>query len=169
MGLKISEVIYNSPDLKVRIASSRPIEPKVGSDIIMWAQNTDYSHVLIIINDMVFQASHGYVNAVTLRHFLSENKIIHKIEIKKEECDFDYLFNSLGKKYGYKQLVKIAEKYILLIKLRLIRKYKYKDNGDSSLICSEYVGKFLKLDWVNDLTDPQDIISYLETIKKNKV
>lgn len=164
--IKIWEVVRDNEDIKVEIASSRPIKRKIGSDLIMWEQDTDYSHVLVIINDMVFQASHGYANAVTMSHFLSENLIVSVIEIDKEKCDLDFLFSNLGKKYGYMQIIEIAVKFILLTKLRILRGFKYKDNGNQSLICSEYVGKFLKLSWVNDLTSPQEIISYLLTIKK---
>lgn len=158
-------IIKKSKNIRIWIASSRPIKNKIGSDIIMWSQNTNYSHVLIIINDMVFQASHGFVNATSMENFLKENLIVDRIEIEKEKCDFKYLFLTLGNKYGYKQLFKIALKYVMLTKLKIINNFKYKDNGNRYLICSEYVGRFLMLDWVNDLTDPEDIISYLVSIK----
>jgi hypothetical protein len=161
-------VVKDSKHIRIWIASSRPIEDKIGSDLIMWFQETDYSHVLIIINDMVFQASHGFVNATSMENFLKENLIVNKIEIEKEKCDFKYLFLTLGNKYGYNQLIKIATKYILLTKLKILKRFKAKDNGNKFLICSEYVGRFLMLDWVNDFTDPEDIITYLETIKRKR-
>lgn len=163
---KIWQIILDNPNVKVKIASSRPIKAKIGSNLIMWFQKTDYSHVLVILNDMVFQASHGYANNVPLEHFLEENMIVNSIEIQKEVCDFEFLFYKLGKQYGYLQIIEIAQKFILLTKLKIIKKFKYRDNGSQSLICSEYVGKFLKLEWVNDLTDPKEIITYLISVKK---
>lgn len=159
-------IIKESKDIRIWIASSRPIEKKIGSNLIMWSQNTNYSHVIIIINDMVFQASHGFVNATSMENFLKENIVVDKLEIEKHKCDFKYLFLTLGNRYGYKQLFKIAFKYIVLTKLKIMNKFKYKDNGNKYLICSEYVGRFLMLDWVNDLTDPEDIINYLITIQR---
>jgi|GEM_PF-2192078 len=167
MQVQLWDIVEKSKHTRVWIASSRPIDDKIGSDLIMWYQDTDYSHVLIIINDMVFQASHGYANAVPMSHFLKENKIINRIEIQKDKCDFKYLFLTLGTKYGFTQLWKIALKYILVTRFKIIRRFKYKDNGTKNVICSEYVGNFLRLDWVNDLTDPEDIITYLESIKAN--
>lgn len=166
MAQTVWELIYNNPDTTVAIASSRPIKRKIGSDLIMWYQKTNYSHVIVIIEDMVYQASHGYANTIPFKEFLKNNMIVDLVEIEKEKCDFEYLYNTLGTKYGYAQLFKVAMKFITITKLKMFRNYKYKDNGNKYVICSEYMGKFLKLDWVNDLTDPRDIIKYLLTIKK---
>ena len=167
ISTKLWEIILNDPNLKVEIASSRPNTHKIGSSIIMWYQNTNYSHVLVIVNDMVFEASHGMAHIDMMEKFLKENVIVNRIEIPKEKCDFEYLFSTLGNAYGYSQIIEIASRYIFLLKLKLIRKFKYKDNGSSQVICSEYVGKVLRLDWVDDLTSPEEIVSYLLTIKKN--
>lgn len=164
--IKFYELINESTDLKVTIASSEPINKKIGSEVIKFYQKTKFSHVLIIVNDVVFQASHGRVNAFHITEFLSENKIIDSIEIDHKECDFEFMFKTLGRKYGFIQLYKISVKYLLLTKIKIIKNFKYKDNGDKYLICSEYVGRFLKLPWVNDLTSPGEIIAYLMTIKK---
>jgi len=164
--IKFYELVKVSPDLKVTIASSEPTKKKIGSELIKFYQKTDFSHVLIIVNDMVFQASHGRVNAFHITEFLVDNKIIDSIEIDHSDCDFEFMFKTLGRKYGFIQLYKIALKYLFLTKLKIIKNFKYKDNGDKYLICPEYVGCFLKLPWVNDLTSPKEIIAYLYTIKK---
>jgi hypothetical protein len=65
-------------------------------------------------------------------------------------------------------LVRIAFKILNFSRLRLFKRFINKDNGNRQVICSEYVGKFLMLDWVNDLTDPEDIINYLITISIHK-
>jgi len=168
MCQELWEIIGSHECLKISIASSRPVDNKIGSDLIMWYQNTDYSHVLIIVNDMVFQASKGFTNNVPLSEFLLEHKIVNIIEIQKEKCDFKFLFSNLGKRYGYNQIVDIALKFLLVTKFKIIRRFKYKDNGTQNLICSEYVGKFLMLEWVNDLTNPKEIIEYLLSIQVRK-
>ena len=164
---KLHEVVEKNELVKIIIASSSPIKRKVGSELIKFYQGTKYSHVLVIVNDVVFQASHGRVNTFHLDEFLKENKIIDQIEVCKEFCDFEFLFSTLGRRYGFIQLLKISLKFITLTKLKIIRTFKYRDNGSKYLICSEYVGRFLKIPWVNDLTDPEDIISHLVKITKN--
>jgi len=163
--MKFWDIIKNSDGVCIEIASSRPIESKIGSNLIMFAQKTDYSHVLIIINGMVFQASHGYANSVSMDNFLKANVIVDRISIKKEKCDLEYLFTTLGNRYGYLQLIRIAMIFLRFSRIRFVDKFARKDNGNSRVICSEYVGKFLMLDWVNDLTDPEDVITYLKSIK----
>lgn len=164
--MKIFEMLRNNPDIKVEIASSRPNKSKIGSGVIMWFQGTEYSHVLIIINDMVFQASHSGIENIPLSLFVSDNIIVNKIEVEKEKIDFEYLFYNLGKPYGYMQLFKITLKYLFMTKLKILKGVGIKDQSAKSLICSQYVGKALGLSWVNDYTDPEDIITYLLTIKK---
>ena len=44
------------------IATSSPIKFKVGAELIKLYQKTQFSHILIIKDDLVFQASHGKVN-----------------------------------------------------------------------------------------------------------
>ena len=163
---RIWEILQCCTDLKIEIASSAPKKKAIGSEIIKWYQGTEYSHILIIINDMIFQATHARVNIVPFLDFEKDHKIINRIEVQKEKCDFKFLFDSLGKKYGFAQILKIAIKFIILSKLRLVKSFKYKDNKSQTLICSEYAGKFLKLPWVNDLTDPKEIITYLLSIKR---
>jgi len=46
--------------------------------------------------------------------------------------------------------------------LKKFIKFKSKGNGDQKFICSEFVGKALKLDWVDDLTTPEEINNYLK-------
>ena len=166
MLLKLHELIKSSSLITVKIASSAPINKKFGSEIIKWYQNTEYSHVLVILNDMVFQANHHGVVTESMDFFLKENKILDCIEINKEKCDFEFLFYGLGKPYGFMQIFKIALKYLFMTKLKILKAIRIKDQSAKSLICSQYVGKFLKLDWTNDYTDPEDIMSYLLTIKK---
>lgn len=131
---------------------------KIGSEIIKWYQGgTKFSHVLIIKERMVYQASHGFVNCVTLDFFLEENNIINSYSIDDSLIDFEFVLKSLGIKYGFFQLIKIAIKFLF--------KIKFKSNGSKRFICSEFVGKALRLNWVDDYTDPKQINEYLTSLK----
>jgi hypothetical protein len=142
----------------IKIAVSSPIKFKIGAELIKKVQGTEFSHVLIIYKDLVFQASHGAVNVTHIDVFLADNKIINEYEVKHEDIDFDFVKRQLGKKYGYKQLISIGIRYLFGIK------QFFKDNKNSSFICSEFVGKALRLDWVDDETTPAQIDEYLKSL-----
>lgn len=138
------------------IATSCPNSWKLGAELIKYYQDTLFSHVLIIQDDLVFQASHGRVNCTHIDVFLSENKIIDFYEVPHEKVDIEFVKKQLGKKYGFSQL--------FLIPLIKYSQLKYTGNGDQKFICSEFVGKALRLDWVDDLTTPKEIDDYLRSI-----
>lgn len=142
----------------IKIATSSPKKWKIGAEIIKSVQGTEFSHVLIIHKDLVFQASHGEVNVTHIDVFLEENKIIAEYLVEHEAVDFDFVKKQLGKKYSYRQLVSIGMRYLFGIK------QFFKDNKDQSFICSEFVGKALRLDWVNDETTPAEIDNYLKKL-----
>ena len=142
----------------IKVATSSPIKFKIGAEIIKATQGTEFSHVLIIHRDIVFQASHGEVNATHIDVFLEENKIINEYILEHDAVDFDFVKRQLGKKYGYKQLISIAFRMLFGVK------QLFKDNKNQSFICSEFVGKALRLDWVNDETTPAEIDSYLKKL-----
>jgi hypothetical protein len=143
----------------MKIATSSPKKFKIGSALIKWYQGgTKYSHVLLInSDDMIYQASHGRVHCLHIENFLEDNKIIDIFTVSDDLLDFEFAKKQVGKKYGFMQLIRIAIKY--LFGLRLI------DNGNKRLICSEYVGKVLKLDWVDDYTSPEEIVKYLRKMQ----
>lgn len=136
------------------IATSCPNKFKIGAELIKWYQGgTKYSHILIIKDDLVFQASHGLVHSAHIDNFLHDNVIIDFYEINDNLIDIDFVHRQLGKKYGFLQLFVIP--IVKLIKL------KWEGNGDQRFICSEFVGKALKLDWVDDQTTPKDIDDFI--------
>lgn len=143
------------------VATSTPRKWKIGAALIKWYQGgTEYSHVLLIKDDMVYQASHGWVNCMYLDNFTKENKIVDVYIVPDDKVDFEYAKRQIGKKYSLFQLFKIGLKYLTGIKLS--------HNGDKRFICSEYVGKCLKLAWVNDYTDPREIVKYLSSENYSK-
>jgi hypothetical protein len=142
----------------MKVITSSPIKWKIGAELIKLYQGTKFSHIAIVKDDLVFQASHGYVNCTYIDNFLAENKIITSFEVDDSMVDMDFVKRQLGKPYGKMQLVEIGFKFITGIKI-------LKNNNNDQFICSEYVGKALKLDWVNDLTTPLEVAKYLESIK----
>lgn len=150
----------------IYIGSSSPIKYKIGAELIKWYQKTEYSHVFIIYGDFIFQASHGMVNIWHIDNFLKENRIIDKIKVEKNKVDTSFMTKELGKPYGYSQIMEIALRYVFVMKLKIISSNRFrkifKDNGDLKHVCSEYLGKVLKLSWANDDTTPKDIIEHLK-------
>ncbi len=135
------------------VATSCPKNWKIGAQLIKLYQGTEFSHVLIIKDDLVYQASHGLVNCTHIDNFLGENKLISTHEIPDDAVDMDFVYKQLGKKYGTFQ--------IFIIPFLKIVKAKTRGNGDQKFICSEFVGKALKLSWVDDITTPKQIYQYL--------
>ena len=140
------------------IATSSPNTWKLGAEAIKFYQKTKFSHVLIIKGDLVYQASHGYVNCVHIDVFLESNKLVDQFEIADEKVNMDFVYRQLGKKYSKLQLLEIAIKYLTGIKILI-------NNGNQQFICSEFVGKALSLPWVTDFTSPSEIAIYLQQNK----
>lgn len=143
------------------IATSTPTKWKIGSAIIRLYQKTKFSHVLVIKDGVAYQASHGSVHEVAFSTFRLENKVIDLYLIPDSAIDMDYVKSQIGVKYGYLQIIRIAIKYFTGIVLD-------KNNGDSRLICSEYIGRALRLDWVTDYTSPLEINNYLKRFERVK-
>lgn len=139
------------------IATSTTRKWKPFSALIKWYQNTEYSHVFILSDNLIYQASHTSVNCYYVDNFIKENKIITSYEVPDHLVDLEYVKKQLGKPYGVGQIFKLAFMVLTGIKL--------KQNGDKRFICSELIGKALKLEWVNDYTTPAEIDSYLKRIK----
>ena len=137
------------------IATSAPKKWKIGAQLIKFYQKTEYSHILIIDNDLVYQASNGEVNCMHIDVFLEHNNIIDVVEVADHLVDMSFVKKQLGKGYGFTQLINIATRYLLGIKL-------FKNDGNQKFICSELVGKALHLEWVNDQTDPKLVFEYLK-------
>lgn len=145
------------------IATSSPRKWKIGSELIKIYQNTNFSHVLICKDGLVYEASHGQVHSVPFEIWRVENKLVNIYIVQDEAVDMDYVIRMAEEntKYGFMQIIRIAIKYFLGLTIN-------KNNGNSRLICSEYVGRALKLDWVTDYTSPADIDAYLRRLKKNE-
>lgn len=137
------------------VATSSPKKWKIGAEAIKFYQKTKFSHILIIKGDLVFQASHGNVNCMHLTEFLKDNQIIDRFYVSNSDVDMDFVKRQLGKEYSFLQIFQIAFRYVTGIKITI-------SNGSQKFICSEYVGKALKLSWVSEHTTPAEIAKYLQ-------
>jgi hypothetical protein len=141
----------------MKIATSSPKGFKIGAELIKQYQGTKFSHILIIKDNLVYQASHGYVNCWYIDNFLAANDIVHVYEVEDSIVDFDFVQKQLGKRYSYLQILEISFKYLTGIKILV-------NNGNQQFICSEFVGKALRLPWVTDLTTPLEVATYLDSV-----
>ena len=141
------------------IVTSSPKKFKIGAELIKFYQGTEFSHVAIVRGNLVFQASHGHVNCMHIDTFLQDNKVIDKFKVADSAVDMDFVYHQLGKPYGYIQIFEIAIKYLTGIKILI-------NNRNKQFICSEFVGKALHLEWVNDYTTPKEIAEYLKSLEK---
>lgn len=136
------------------IATSKPKKWKIGAELIKFYQNTEFSHILIIDGDLVYQASRGLVNCTHIDVFLQHNIIVDKFSVPSDLVDMTFVKKQLGKKYSTYQ--------ILVLPIYRLFKFKYLGNNNAKFICSEFVGKALMLPWVDDTTTPKDIVRYLK-------
>jgi hypothetical protein len=136
------------------IATSCPKKWKIGAELIKFYQKTKFSHVAIIKGDLVFQASHGSVNCTHISVFLQDNIVINRFYVGNDKVDMAFVKLQLGKGYSVLQVLQIAFKYLTGIKITI-------GNGNQQFICSEFVGKALRLPWVDEHTTPAQIAEYL--------
>lgn len=112
-----------------------------------------YSHTFMIFewngHKIVLHATAKGVNAISWERFKAANKIVKLVEYnncEKGEKAFRYCISRLGQHYGYLAILAIA------------LGIHYED-GEKTLICSEYVARALemKFDKKLDLVTPADI------------
>ena len=78
--------------MKIIIGCSR--NNKIGSELIQWWLNTNYSHVYAKWHlndqnrDIVYQASHGMVHFRASNHFNKDNTVVKEFEIEFDEKFF---------------------------------------------------------------------------------
>lgn len=128
------------------------------SELIAKKMGKGYSHTFIVFecNDemLVLHATGKGVNALPWDGFKNANKIVKLVEINdpiKSKKAFKYCISRLGIPYGYLAIVAIG------------LGIHYED-GEKTLICSEYVAKAfdLQFDQLDDLVTPADIENNLD-------
>lgn len=123
------------------------------SELIAKKMGKGYSHIFMVFEwngqKMVLHATGKGINALLWDRFKKANTIVKMIELNdpvRNQKAFNYCISRLGQPYGF-----LA---ILAIGLGI----HYQD-GEKTLICSEYVARALDLqfDKIDDLITPADI------------
>ena len=145
---------------------------KILSDIIMWADESDYSHVYLRreskYGEYVYQASGLAVNFTGIDIFLSHNQPVHEIVLYIDPGQkaklLEFFISHAGVPYGVDQLLKIS--HVLICK-KLGIKYDTSKmlNGNNKFICSELglvvvrdiLGYDITLEESSDLVTPRDL------------
>lgn len=114
---------------------------KLGSTVIRAVEKRPYSHVYICYScpfsneQIVSQASHGFVNETEFNIFKQQNEVIKEYEITCDKNQFKNVINfsrkHLGVKYSQLQILWIGIKKILHIQVG-------DKNNDLEFICSEW-------------------------------
>lgn len=112
----------------------------VGSKIIAKTEKRPYSHVYIRNSDletgleMVYQASHGYVNAITYSNFKLDNIVVKEYALVTDMNMYldtlCFIKRRLGIPYSRMQLILIGIKKLLHFEVNI-------RNGEHAEICSE--------------------------------
>ncbi len=144
----------NENSEQVIVAASSPKKWKVFAEIIKLYQGTEYSHVLLIKNGMVYQANYRGAHKESLSSFLKENKIVWFKSVPDRLVDWDFVNKSIKNKtpYGFTQIAAKA--------LKVLTGIIFREPENKRLICSEFVGKTFRIKWVNDFTTPEEIVEY---------
>lgn len=144
----------------VIVAASTPLKWKLFAETIKWYQGTEYSHVLIIREWQVYQSNYKGAHKEPVVSFLKENRVVWQMEIDENLVDWDYVEECVSKNipYGYTQIFAIIVRILFGIIIR--------EGSSARLICSEFVGKALRMKWVNDFTQPEEIVKALTARSK---
>lgn len=141
----------------------------IGSKVIQWYMNTNYSHVYVRWylssqdRDIVYQASHGMVHFCSLEHFTRDNVIVKEYSIELTDEQFV--------KFSRKCVDLAGEKYSKLELLQIIIRDISNDtisfSDQPGYICSELMCELLedldiKLNKPKYLVTPKDIVEVLE-------
>lgn len=153
--------------MKLIIGASR--SNLIGSKLIQWWMNTNYSHVYARWTlktqerDIVYQASQGMVHFCSLENFIKNNTIVKEFTFDLTEEQF--------KKFSIKCVDLAGEKYskIELVQIFLsdVSNGKLQFEDQRGYVCSGLMSEFLedlgiKLDKPKFLARPDDIVKALE-------
>lgn len=157
--------------MKLVVGFSNPKDIKIASEVIkIYQGNTPYSHVYIRLYDneinkwIVYEASYGYLHAISFDNFKEHNNIFHEFDFDIDIDQYlkvkDFCIDSLQKRYGFLTILGILTKRYLGIKLG--------KDGDKTYICSEFGTRILEVTGVLDykkLSKTPDYMTPLDLYK----
>ncbi len=148
----------------VSIIFTKPIKRKIGADLIACSERRPYSHAAIVFNwngeKMIFQSSHGMVNVLSLKKFMTINNIVKSYDYNIDEQTniklIRFIQENLGSPYGFFQLIVIGIMKLIQIKSLTKQLYLKVKDGHDEFICSELALA------VADIIDPRIDISNIQ-------
>jgi len=166
----------------VTIGFSKPKEFKIFAKLIMWYEESDWSHAYVKFNavnierHLIYQASGRMVNFEGSIHFENHALSIHEYQIDVTDEQYksvmQFCVDNAGVKYGILSalgagLVKLGKKLNISIKNPF-------EDGNRSQFCSELAARVLNqlslinLDYDLDDITPKDLKEALDEIPEAK-
>lgn len=127
----------------VYVGFSCPHKNTLFSCAIKLIEKRPYCHTYIVIDDMVYHASHGIVHSVSYENFLKRNKETHKYALNIEEevlqKGTNYIKDVLGTMYGFDQI------FGILIQKIFRKTEPVIVNNSDRMVCSEFCARVLNV------------------------
>jgi hypothetical protein len=148
---------------KIIIGFSRPRSIlEIQGPIIEWAMGTPYDHVYIRLklegHDVIFQASHGYVNLRNYKIFKKECEVLQEYDfhLQNEQCEqlMEVITSTLGCTYDFLGVLGFLW---ILIGRRLGFNWNNPLAQRSEYFCSELVTKALEAMKFDLSSTPDDV------------
>jgi hypothetical protein len=121
----------------LRVCNTRSKKPKLAGKIIMKWEKTDYSHSILIFDDIVYESSYFGCEIQLLDKFLKTDIIVTEARIELDDETYEALqmladmYVTDDVPYGYLTLLGIALNETIGV--------KWFADGKKSMICSEFV------------------------------
>lgn len=163
---------------KLIIGFSKSKSPwKIGSQVIRIGEKRDFSHAYIryecILSkeQIVAQASHGYVNEMNYDIFQEHNIVCQEYELKCNDDQFieviTFIRKNLGIDYSKLQIFFLAIKKLLHFEIKVY-------NRDKEFICSEFAARICQIAGITvptylDYFTPSDLNTLIKDIKLERV
>jgi len=165
------------------VGFSRPVKPMIFSNLIMWSDKTNYSHVYLkwewkgIDRDIIYQASKLAVNFESNKTFETHSLAVEEYEVTLgDECHrkmMQFCMDNANKPYGIKEILGFAWVKIMA-KLGKKCKNPFPSNGNT-FVCSTLGAEILQVadviddNIVSEDVDPLDLNRILRQIGLKRV
>lgn len=153
------------------------------SKLIMWVQQTPFSHVYIKIHstnldrDIIYQASHLAVNFMGSIRFLQEEIVYQEFILHVSDQSYNktmkFAIDNSGVPYGILQVIGIG--WVLLLQKFNKTVSNPFPNGNSNFVCSELIADILKeclgenIQFDADTVTPKEMYDFVSAMDLTKI
>ena len=147
--------------MKISVGFTAELKPDFISRSIMKFLKTDYSHVFLIHDGIIYHSDGRGVNKIHLEYYKKTHKLVYEfpLEISLTEKEFEaYMKGAQGKEYSESQYLGFLFDFMK----------KWVRNGEEKMICSELVAQVLQdfggftLPKEADFMSPKDVYNLLK-------